>query len=1181
MLGQKHRPPSGNGHAPSSSSTSSSLHHAASATTPDYNDHDDGEVLDQDTMRKRLQEFRRRKELERIKAKAAEKKKSEKAFVVPVPKKEVVPDVIGSILRTPPVPGAAPAPKPPVPTAAAAAAAAAARPKPAAATSRPVTRATAAARGAPKPAPSSLPTRKPVSAASSGAASLRSSAASSAAPGAGAAKNPLTAGVAGPRSHLPTSTADVRAAVKAGNVTKRGAGVGARVGGKAPVTKGRVGAAAAAGPTGQELEKYFINADTVRSFGFVDGVEERREERSVPVGGRGKQEVQGFRAFANPEPKGRAVARAPTAPPAMVSQATQTNEGGDDNDVWDLKTNLVQLFETADRRARTEQEKKVAAHCMRLVMSMVDVVIRGSPTTTASPSSGLQRLSAAKEGIMARIAAKRNSPVLPPSDSLPATRKSGAFAATAAASSSPMVANGVSVADDHAARGPAPVDIGLTPKLRPGRYMSSDKAKYTPHSDDDGEDVEDEEEEIEAIMAEAAPAGDVFDEPASAGSTSPFLGGRVEAAAPTSARSTGSARDRYEPTAPGVRQRVGHLEEDSEPLPPRSRFLGDMDVDEKPVGRSPRWNGVSESPELGKKPTAAVARDWMQETFTSQVPSGDGDDDDDEVPPPPVFRSVQAAAVVGSPARLLGAAGAASTPGGAFGRVRFGSPAIRSPALRVPVGEKERTSPESAGFRPAKAHHGTPWARRKGGVEEEDDGEEQQEMEGGGSAGKASSVGSLDALSVDPKAVMWQHRMGERTPGAAARRRDHAGHTPRPPLKSFDSCDEEEEEEEEDGRGEEEEEVEEEVEEEEVEVEEEEVEEEEEEEEEDEGVYEHAEEGDGEREDDDRFVELPRRRASAGTPRAAAALTAAGRRLSRRTLDDPSMRAIVSMLNGMQIEDVDAAAGAVLAQAAEAGAADDGLGHDGEGRPVSSARKSTGRVALRKDGHTEVRLGPSEVDAGSCTVLTPRRANKKEREEFGVEKVVTNARRSIRLFQNDVLRPDELVAVKDENAEPVEGVQQRVQQHLPPRRIGNMEPHEMDIVNQLLMENGMTFVPNKVVPTETLAAKPAGLLGRSSLANPLSAFKPMSTPAPSAAMEADLLDFTPTPAGGKTPRASTRAGGSVLTPGPNRVNIMDWVSPEAETASPGPLTRARQATLRAAAAIARGEVDNDATPKAR
>ncbi|KAJ3415641.1 hypothetical protein HDV05_004517 [Chytridiales sp. JEL 0842] len=67
------------------------------------------------------------------------------------------------------------------------------------------------------------------------------------------------------------------------------------------------------------------------------------------------------------------------------------------------------------------------------------------------------------------------------------------------------------------------------------------------------------------------------------------------------------------------------------------------------------------------------------------------------------------------------------------------------------------------------------------------------------------------------------------------------------------------------------------------------------------------------------------------------------------------------------------------------------------GTPLKSAKKKGG-----VEPSVEIPFGPLAVGmgtGGSLTVLTPRRAKKKEREELGVDSVVTSARRSMRLFR--------------------------------------------------------------------------------------------------------------------------------------------------------------------------------------
>ncbi|KAI9346088.1 hypothetical protein DFJ73DRAFT_838281 [Zopfochytrium polystomum] len=103
--------------------------------------------------------------------------------------------------------------------------------------------------------------------------------------------------------------------------------------------------------------------------------------------------------------------------------------------------------------------------------------------------------------------------------------------------------------------------------------------------------------------------------------------------------------------------------------------------------------------------------------------------------------------------------------------------------------------------------------------------------------------------------------------------------------------------------------------------------------------------------------------------------------------------------------------------------------------------------------------GAVDSESSTFTVLTPRRANKKEKEALGVETVLTSARRSMRLLKEQTNTP--LGAMASKNATP-----SKFEVPLAPK-----DPETRKEVARLLEENGLAYVPNKeldaVVSTQT------------------------------------------------------------------------------------------------------------------
>lgn len=92
---------------------------------------------------------------------------------------------------------------------------------------------------------------------------------------------------------------------------------------------------------------------------------------------------------------------------------------------------------------------------------------------------------------------------------------------------------------------------------------------------------------------------------------------------------------------------------------------------------------------------------------------------------------------------------------------------------------------------------------------------------------------------------------------------------------------------------------------------------------------------------------------------------------------------------------------------------------------------------------------------GSIMVLTPRRANKKEKAELGVTSVVTSARRSLRFFRGDTsVAVGSVEEAMPNNANSVTEVP-----------IEKLDSEAKKKVVRMLEENGMTYVPNVLVQT--------------------------------------------------------------------------------------------------------------------
>ncbi|KAI8853177.1 hypothetical protein BC829DRAFT_383024 [Chytridium lagenaria] len=733
---------------------------------------------------------------------------------------------------------------------------------------------------------------------------------------------------------------------------------------------------------------------------------------------------------------------------AMMTRQTQTEMSAlvDDNDEnWNLKVKMVELFEEADRRAKSDSDKRIAAQCLRMFVSMLDAVTNSPHASKSSTSKSLPALSAAK----LPTDGERGSMVDARSNGKPSAHTDW---------------------DDQSSQGSSPVGgrgsktllagPGRTPQFRPGAFRSSDQAKYTPHDDDDDDDVEEEmatAEDDELSMQELEVPSSVR----SAGSVS---------SRGSSGKKGGDSVGRYRATAPGVRPRVGHLEEDSEiSEPPKSKFLEDMEAEERERKK------LAASPSI--RPSPAARRATTQ--FQVQFPSGDGDDESGDE---------HHAAVEGISSALY--------------RVRFGDE-IRG----TPTG-----SPRTM---------------------------------------KEMDVALNDGTSEKHHEALWKNHRG----GNGLRRT--AGHTPGPPLRTTYNDDEEDEDE--------------------AALDEEEF-----------GMDDKEEEDDENIEDaeyDSRFEPFPRSRptlGASGTPRGAGI---SGGHLSRRRppiLDDPGMLSIVGMLNGMQLGDPSAAAAVFHANGGEPASA-----------PSPAVADRMGRVAIRKHGQAEIRVGPDEVDGGTCVVLTPRRASKKEREELGVDSVVTSARRSLRLFREDILKPT-TASMTSTDSEEVPTTMTKDEKFIPyhSSRIGNLQPYEMAQVHQILDNHGLAYVPNERLQEEPIpSARPTGFLNHNrthytsaTTTAPSLAIKTAAgrTPRTAAVMADDEAESTPASGGANSqapgsatvgPRDVRRA--NVLTPGGSRANVMVQGGADGT-----PLTRSRSALLKTRGVTTSALDDPEATPRA-
>ncbi|KAJ3106395.1 hypothetical protein HDU97_006380 [Phlyctochytrium planicorne] len=972
---------------------------------------DDG--VDQDVMRKRLEEFKRRKAMEKLKSKLDNKRAADKGnFVVPVPKKDVVPDVIPSIMndgsnkptQSTAAPAAAKPPKNPAPVVASTAAAA---PKPqpikapappsfhvhqvSVAGRKPVqdstffppssniisthipqkTSATTTAGLAADSKPANQGIRRMASGSSLAAAAISKPVVEAAPSKPGAAPKQRQVTKQPSRSNLPTSNNN---ATTSGNQGMAGAkaqqnriGVGLNRTTNV-TTRSAANAAnnAASIAASASNDAFYINADTLQ--GVMTRPKSTSNLKETVAAQSGKVDKKKSKAPASESAAATAAANMVVVKVETESREVQTTQSMAEE--FNLTARLVELFEEADRRLESESEKRVAAQCLRMFLTMLKAANSplGASTSKSSPASRALASPLANKATVK--SAERNlsswdDDIRSPSSPIGIRSNAGAMATA-----------------------------GRTPVLRPGAYKSSDQAKYTPHDDDD-DDYEPAEVPMEDVHVQVAAA--------------------PKSAPRTSSQDVNSARKDFQVTAPGVRPRVGHLEDDSEIFePPKSKFLQDMEEEEERrrlMMQESAKKTAYLSPFVQRRSPPAHMR------FEAQMPSGDGDDEDEQEV-----------------------------------RVRFGDD-----------------------------------------MDEEED--------GFGGAEEVGSVGASSAPGTGP-------RNGRQYDLWAKHRRQGAGHTPRP-SRTFDE-DEDDEEEEEDEKKEKE-------------------------------QQDYDDEKENEEEDeedvDGQFVPFPPRNRATTKGNTPHPSKASNIRLhGRRPQDEESMSTIVSLLNGIQISD----------------GTRDGSPAPGSPRPGTArgtVEKKAARVVTRKDGHTEIRVGPDDVEAGSVTVLTPRRANKKEREELGVDSVVTNARRSMRLFQKDVMDLDVGSPAASGAAEEtaVGSVKKVVPYHH--GRMGNLEPAEVLKVNELLDLHG-AYVPNeKLLQLET---------------TPLVKSEPMLTPRPThlpSAVASPARTVRPS-ANARTPAAASSAApltGQVLTPSVGKQNAIAVVGTPIGT----PLTRAKLAAMKA------------------
>ncbi|KAJ3225707.1 hypothetical protein HDU81_007688 [Chytriomyces hyalinus] len=140
------------------------------------------------------------------------------------------------------------------------------------------------------------------------------------------------------------------------------------------------------------------------------------------------------------------------------------------------------------------------------------------------------------------------------------------------------------------------------------------------------------------------------------------------------------------------------------------------------------------------------------------------------------------------------------------------------------------------------------------------------------------------------------------------------------------------------------------------------------------------------------------------------------------------------------------------------------------GKEIRVGFKDSPTISKVKQGdQEEVVIGDPSAD-GSVIVLTPRKANRKEKEELGVDSVVTNARRSMRFLSTAVDLTQSPTAsshsasdsspIKSQNS-PFTAYSFKTSFGVTNGPLSAFGPDARERVQKLLEEHGNAFVPNK------------------------------------------------------------------------------------------------------------------------
>ncbi|KAJ3254695.1 hypothetical protein HDU77_003957 [Chytriomyces hyalinus] len=181
---------------------------------------------------------------------------------------------------------------------------------------------------------------------------------------------------------------------------------------------------------------------------------------------------------------------------------------------------------------------------------------------------------------------------------------------------------------------------------------------------------------------------------------------------------------------------------------------------------------------------------------------------------------------------------------------------------------------------------------------------------------------------------------------------------------------------------------------------------------------------------------------------------------------------------------------------------------------------------VKQEDQDEVVIGDPTAD-GSVIVLTPRKANRKEKEELGVDSVVTNARRSMRFLPTAVDLTQSPTAtshsasdsthIKSENS-PFTAYSFKTAFGVTNGPLSAFGPDARERVQKLLEEHGNAFVPNK-----RLAMPAHGMV------------QPQTTPKSASKIRTPLAGLFTSSAGNTTPvspftaHSIGKAGGSQET----------------------------------------------------